>query len=314
MKHEDLVISTVDSRQAAAQCAIAASWSRSINRHGLDPADSKNSEIVSENDLNLRREALGLFLNIASPKLDQLFGLVGSSGCAVFLTDREGVILDHRCKGADQQSFNSWGLMNGADWSERSEGTNGIGTCIAEDRSIIIHRNQHFRSKNTSMSCIDTPIYGSNGEIMGALNVSSARADQTEAINKLIAAMVSQTAKQIESDNFKAVFSKARITLLNTDDSHKNALLAINSDDVAVGATRDARQLFGWEKFGHFTPMAARDIFGGTNDKYEAFDRAERAAIVRALTRSEGNVSQAARALNIGRATMYRRMKRFDLA
>ncbi|MEW7007421.1 GAF domain-containing protein [Lentilitoribacter sp. EG35] len=313
MRHEDLVLSTVESRKAAAHSSVAASWSRSVQRYGLDPSGKRCSDIVDEQELSYRREAMEQFLQIASPKLDRLFGLVSASGCAVFLTDNEGVILDQRCKEGDLNSFQSWGLMAGADWSEQSEGTNGIGTCIAEDRSLIIHRDQHFFSKNTAMSCIDTPVYGSDGRIMGALNISSARADQTAEINKMIAAMVSQSAKQIESDNFRATFSGARITLLNTGDTEKNALIAIDTDDVAIGATRDARQLFGWEKFGEFAPMAARDIFGGSDDKLEAFDRAQRAAMVRALTRSSGNVSQAARALNIGRATMYRRMKRFGL-
>ena len=43
------------------------------------------------------------------------------------------------------------------------------------------------------------------------------------------------------------------------------------------------------------------------------FERAERAAVIRALTRTQGNVSAAARNLGIGRATMYRRMKRLGL-
>jgi len=313
MKHEDMVLSTVGSARAAAHSAVAASWSRSLERYGLDPSDRQSSDVVTEQDLSVRREAMEQFLQIATPKLDRLFGLVGSSGCAVFLTDKDGVILDQRCKQADENSFESWGLMTGADWSERSQGTNGIGTCIAEDRSVIIHRDQHFFSKNTAMSCIDTPLFGSDGQIMGALNISSARVDQTEEINKLIAAMVSQSAKQIESDNFRATYSNARITLLNTGDTQKNALIAINGDDVAIGATRDARQLIGWKKYGAFTPVAARDIFGGHDDKLTAFDRAQRATMVRALTRSDGNVSKAARALNIGRATMYRRMKRFGL-
>ena len=42
-------------------------------------------------------------------------------------------------------------------------------------------------------------------------------------------------------------------------------------------------------------------------------ERAERAALKRALARADGNVSAAARALGIGRATLYRRMKRLGL-
>ncbi|MDO5371773.1 helix-turn-helix domain-containing protein, partial [Paracoccus sp. (in: a-proteobacteria)] len=44
------------------------------------------------------------------------------------------------------------------------------------------------------------------------------------------------------------------------------------------------------------------------------FDRAERAAVIRALARVEGNVTAAARALGVGRATLYRRMGRLRIA
>ncbi|EJL50656.1 transcriptional activator of acetoin/glycerol metabolism, partial [Rhizobium sp. CF122] len=40
---------------------------------------------------------------------------------------------------------------------------------------------------------------------------------------------------------------------------------------------------------------------------------AERAALVRALSRSSGNVSQAAVALGMSRATLHRKMKRLNL-
>ena len=36
-------------------------------------------------------------------------------------------------------------------------------------------------------------------------------------------------------------------------------------------------------------------------------------AVVRALARADGNVSEAARALGVGRATLYRRMKRLGI-
>jgi transcriptional regulator of acetoin/glycerol metabolism len=40
---------------------------------------------------------------------------------------------------------------------------------------------------------------------------------------------------------------------------------------------------------------------------------AEKAALLRALSRTHGNVSQAAAALGISRATLHRKMKKLDL-
>lgn len=252
------------------------------------------------------------FLRVATPKLDQLFGLVGQSGCAVLLSDADGVVLDQRCGDADSAVFQSWGLGLGADWSEAAEGTNGIGTCIAEDRRLIIHRDEHFRARNTGMSCMDAPIYGADGGIVAALDVSSARADQTEAFNRLIAAMVTQTARHIESDNFRASFPDARIIFANSDDTEAAMLLAVDRDDIVVGATRGARKAFGLGASGPIGAVPASDLFG-RGDGPLGFQKAERAAVVRALARAGGNVSGAARALGIGRATLYRRMNRLGL-
>ena len=55
------------------------------------------------------------------------------------------------------------------------------------------------------------------------------------------------------------------------------------------------------------------DLLGREDEGPSGFERAERAAVKRALARSGGNVSAAARALGIGRATLYRRMNRLGL-
>lgn len=283
-----------------------------MKKHGLDPASMGAPERVEQAALHHRRCALETFLTVSAPRMDLLFSLVGQSGCGVFLTDVDGVILDQRLSEADAPAFESWGLAAGANWSEEREGTNGIGTCLTEQRRVIIHQDEHFFARNTGMSCIDAPIYGADGQIVAALDVSSARADQTEAFNRLIAAQVAQTARAIEEANFRAAFPKARIVVAESDDAEAATLLAIDGDDLVVGATREARRVFGLDAKASLTPRPAADILG-REDGPTGFEKAERAAVIRAIARAEGNVSQAARQLGIGRATLYRRMKRLGL-
>jgi transcriptional regulator of acetoin/glycerol metabolism len=302
----------VQSGSAPALSRIAASWHRSLYTHGLDPADRGVREKVSESKFQQCREASEFLLRIAAPKLDQLFGLVGQSGCTVLLTDAKGILLDQRCSAGDASAFEKWGLWQGADWSEEAEGTNGVGTCITEQRQVIIHRNEHFLARNAGMSRMDAPIFGPDGDLAGALDISSARSDQTEAFNRLIAATAAQTARQIEAEAFRASFPKARIVCADHDTSETAMLLAVNSDDIVVGATRGARKAFGLRTSGPIAPLPASDILG-REDGPSGFEKAERAAVVRALTRAAGNVSEAARALGIGRATLYRRMKRLGI-
>ena len=85
---------------------------------------------------------------------------------------------------------------------------------LAEGRQVTIHRDEHFRTTNTAMSCMDAPIWGPDGRLLAALDVSSARADQTERYNRLIAAQVAQTAKAIEAVFFRASFPNAASTVI----------------------------------------------------------------------------------------------------
>lgn len=310
--HVDKVMTASRSASAPARSPIAASWRRSLTLHGLDPAHDSSKDRIDDAALLLRRQAVDRLLQVAAPKLDQLFALVGQSGCAVLLCDVQGVVLDRRCGAADRDIFTHWGLSEGMDWSEAAEGTNGIGTCLAETRGVIIHRDDHFLARNIGMSCIDAPIFGPDGRLVGALDVSSARSDQTEAFNRLIAAMVAQTARQIETDSFAAAYPKLRIIHADADDTDAATLLAVDGDDIVVGATRGARKAFGMAATGPITPVPASDIFG-RGDGLRGFEKAERAAVIRALTRAGGNVSEAARGLGVGRATLYRRMKRLGI-
>ena len=310
--HVDAVVASVQSNSAAARSRLVASWRRSMLSHGLDPSHKEPQARLSERDVTDRRDALGRVMQIAAPQLDRLFELVGSSGCGVVLTDCDGVVVDSRVTEADQTVFEEWGLGLGAVWSEAVEGTNGIGTCITEERAVTIHRNDHFMARNTAMSCIDAPIFGADGHLIAALDVSSARSDQTHAINGLIAEMVSRMARTIEVDNFRSNYAQTRIVVADHDDSASSMLLAVDGDDVVVGATRGARKAYGLETQGAFTPMAASDLFG-RGDGPVGFEKAERAAVVRALVRANNNVSVAARDLAVSRATLYRRMKRLGL-
>lgn len=308
--HADLVAEQSQSKSATS--ALAASWRRSLIRHGLDPGDRRAPPRLSHAELSERRLAMDRFLHVAAPQLDQLFGIVGLSGCNVLLTDSTGVVLDQRVGDGDAEQFRDWGLWQGADWSEAVQGTNGIGTCLAERRQVTIHRDEHFRTRNTGMSCMDAPIWGPDGHLLAALDVSSARADQTERYNRLISAQVMQTARAIEAVFFRASFPNARIVLASTDPADPTVLLAVDQDDLAIGATRSARRALGLEREGAIRPRPAADLLG-RQDEMRGFDKGERAAVARALARADGNVSAAARALGIGRATLYRRMSRLGL-
>lgn len=311
--HIDKVSAVVQSNSAAAASRLHASWRRSVTMHGLDPEHRSAGIWLGESELKNIKQELDSVMFPSAKHLDHLFSLVGSSGCGVFLTNNKGVILDQRCRDADGLAFRNWGLWPGAVWSEAVEGTNGIGTCIAEERRVTIHRDEHFFHNNIGMSCIDVPIFGPDGNIIAALDVSSARVDQTSVANDLILEAATVTAAQIEADIFRCCFPNSRFMIADMASPSMNALLALDHNDIIVGAMRKARHHLGINAKGAFTPRPAIDMYDG-HDSLRGFDRAERAALARALIRADGNATLAARALGIGRATFYRRMKRLENA
>ena len=77
-----------------------------------------------------------IFFRIASAEIDWLYEYIAESGYALVLTDASGIVLYEQTDPTLQGTFRAAGLRVGADWSERQEGTNGIGTCIAENLPV----------------------------------------------------------------------------------------------------------------------------------------------------------------------------------
>jgi transcriptional regulator of acetoin/glycerol metabolism len=123
---------------------------------------------------------------------------------------------------------------------------------------------------------------------------------------------VGEAARRIEAEIFRAAFGTSRIVLLPTTDG-TGGLLAIDPDDLVIGATRSARLALGLAADRAFRPTPAADLLGGSNDATEHLGDVQRGVLQRALLRAEGNVSAAAKALGVSRATLHRKLKRFEL-
>lgn len=312
--HSDRVRQAAADGAAAARSALEASWRRSMSLHGLDPEDRVRPVTLSERELLDAQGAMEPLMRAAQPAMDRLFLAVGDTGCCVLLTDAQGILIDRRGAVSDDGTFQRWGLWQGAVWSEAVEGTNGIGTALAEDRMVTIHKDQHFHTKNIGLSCTTAPIHDHRGRLAGALDVSSARADLTEGFAGLIAAAVADAARAIEAQTFRQAFPEARIVLAGDGDK-ASALLAVDRHDLIVGATRAARQMLRITDERIAASLPAADILGLSDTSTEAeLLEAERGAVRRTLARVGGNVSAAARALGVSRATMHRKLNRLGLS
>ena len=74
--------------------------------------------------------------------------------------------------------------------------------------------------------------------------MSSCRADLTEGFVNLISVAVGDAARRIEAENFRLAFPNARIMLARPTAASAR-LLAVDADDLVVGATASARLALG---------------------------------------------------------------------
>ncbi|MBL8561504.1 MAG: sigma-54-dependent Fis family transcriptional regulator [Gemmobacter sp.] len=289
----------------AARSPIAASWSRSARMHGLSPETRRKVPRLTEGELTALRAAMEPTIRTAAPTLDRLFRAVAGLGTCVVLTDRDGVPLERRGNPGEDREFERAGLWTGTIWSEREAGTNGIGTCIVEGRAVTIHRDQHFLTAHTGLSCTSAPIHDAEGRLNAVLDVSSASAACAEPVMALMSHSVQEAARRIEADLFRAHFPRARLVVLP---ELAGALLAVDADDLVIGASRAARSHFGLKGDLTRAPLPCADLLGQSGT--DSLEEGERAVIARALARARGNASAAARSLGISRATFHRKLIR----
>lgn len=245
LRHADDVLRSVSGNaHATAEQEIATSWSRCAKDYRLDPARPYAPTVLSASDLRERRAQNEELVTIAAAEMNLLYDQISGSGYALLLTDASGVILRERVDPTLRDAFRRAGLLAGADWSEQSEGTNGIGTCIAENRSIIVHRDEHFHCHHVSLSCSGTPIRDPLDRIIGVLDASCVSSNDTRASQMHTMALVKMSAYVIEKRLFLRRHRHLAILrfhfrpeLVNL---HHDGALAVAEDGTIVAADRTA--------------------------------------------------------------------------
>ena len=223
---------------------LATSWQRCLTAHHLDPEIKSAPHIITEKEIKEFREPLCNLILHAQEELDRLYAIVGPQQYVVLLCDRDGVAIHHRGDESLADAFKYWGIWLGGVWSEKIEGTNGIGTCITDQRATAVLRGQHFRRRHSNLSCAGAPIFDPLGQLAAVLDTSSMSPQTTEQSLSLAMAATKVSARGIEERIFREYFRHAWNIAAAPSGSDVAALLAIDNDQRVLGADQVARRLF----------------------------------------------------------------------
>ena len=241
------VSGTPRSGRAVLDGTIGTSWTRCVNDYRLDPSRMYAPTVLDMGGLKDRQSQHDELVAIASAEMDSLYDQISGSGYALLLTDASGIILCEKLDPALRKSFRSAGLMVGADWSEKYEGTNGIGTCIAEGRSVTVHRADHFRSRHIGLSCTGAPVRDPYGNLIAVLDASTVGSHDTRSSQMHTLALVNLSANLIEKCLFLRRHQQHAVLRFHSRPELVNLLhdgaLALADDGTVIAADETATRL-----------------------------------------------------------------------
>jgi transcriptional regulator of acetoin/glycerol metabolism len=222
---------------------VSSSWQRSANKHTVDPVDTARApHILTPGELKNHREPLDELIFSAQEEIDQLYKVVREARYTVLFCDSSGIAVEHRGDDSQASRFEYWGTWLGGVWSEEVEGTNGIGTCIVEERPVTVHRSQHFRSRHVGLSCSGAPVFGADGKLIAVLDVSAIDPALSEGAHALTGALTVRSARAIEERFFREQFRREWVVAVAPPEGGViGMLLAVDGNQRIVGANRAAR-------------------------------------------------------------------------
>src|SRR5712664_1651894 len=221
---------------------VSPSWRRSANQYRVDPDSREAPRILTSREVDELREPLDELVFSAQEEFDRLYKVVREAGYTLLFCDNTGVAVEHRGDDSDASRFRYWGTWLGGVWSEAIEGTNGIGTCIAEERPVTIHRSQHYRTRHVDLSCSAAPVFDVDSSLMAVLDVSAIDPERSERAHALTGALTVASARAIEERFFREHFHHEWIlAIAPREEGAPGMLLAADGNQRIVGANRFAR-------------------------------------------------------------------------
>ncbi len=208
---------------------------------GLREVDAPDYATAARGQVNQALEENRFLFQHAAPIMETLYHQIANTQSMVLLTARSGMILHSLGDDDFLEKASQVALKPGVDWSERSKGTNAIGTALAEEHPVVVHGAQHFLQANRFLTCSCTPIFDPFGKVIGALDVTGDHLSY----HQHTMALARMSAQMIENHMFADVFAKEIIVRFHTRGEFLGTLMeglaVFNPEGRFVTANRSAQ-------------------------------------------------------------------------
>ncbi|MDR3661741.1 MAG: GAF domain-containing protein [Mycobacterium sp.] len=225
--HERFVTGEIDAQHldpAAVRPIVAESWRRSLAT-GVDP-DRGGAQFGPVVPKTLDQIRAAQPIAPALPVISKLLvDDARDSGVVVAVTAADGTLLWVEGDPTAVGKVEAMNFVPGADWSERSAGTNAPGTALALDRELQIHGSEHFSRLVQPWTCTAVPVHDpATGELIGCVDLtgdSQVASSQTLAlVRATVMAIENHLALHRLTQPVAARSADARLSVLGGDRPH----------------------------------------------------------------------------------------------
>jgi transcriptional regulator of acetoin/glycerol metabolism len=238
---------------------ITDSWIRCMRDYALDSSIVYEPYIVERVELQERQAKLAHVLSAAKGEMANLFQQIAGSGYAIMLTDADGVLMNFFGDPGFTHAASKTGMMPGAVWSERYQGTNGMGTALLEKRPTMVQQYDHFLFRNTGLICAAAPIFDANGDVLAVLDASG----ETHLAPKHVLDLVNMSVHTIENRIFLDTYAGQRFIHFHSRaefvGTPSAGILVMDESDTVMAATRNALLQLG---------VAAQEVVGHALEEF----------------------------------------------
>ena len=336
----------VEGSQAApwVQPWISESWRRCMAQ-GMSASDAMSFDPVSSSHIKHALDQNHDLIQSAKPELERLGRAIAGTSFFALITDAHGVLLD--VGGAiDRHDKRVTSIARvGVDLSERAVGTTAISAALTEMRPVWLHRSEHFFNDTSVYSCAGAPLWGPKGECIGMLDLTGVQTAERPELMHLAALSARSISNALLLRQPHHLLLRLNWPGRSMGDDN-DGLVLLGSDGEILGANPWAHEMLNL----HINkPAHASDVFAlpwallfdaahshhaievplwsGLQLQARAFvqhdyaldhppkatgplQQLQSVMISKAIEHARGNVAQAAKALGISRATLYRKLSR----
>ncbi|EDU35939.1 Sigma-54 interaction domain protein [Clostridium sporogenes ATCC 15579] len=209
-------------------------------KYGIKKEKIFPTTIIKGDKFKLLLKKNNELIKVAKPFIKILYDFLKGSGFALYLTDKKGFPLIIIGDEDIMKDMAEMGIVEGADMSEKSTGTNAIGTAIKENCSLQISGDEHYIYVYNVWTCSAAIIHNEEGNIIGCLNLTGRRQLVHPHSLGLVVAAVKSIENQLEAEKSQNELFKTYQYLNKVIDSINSGIFAVDTNGLIKAINNSA--------------------------------------------------------------------------